>query len=451
MTNTDDLKIDEKQFSALVNLLSELVGKRSVSLDGPNTDGMVACRDLLATALEDLGATVSLLAVEGAPDAIYAEFNDYVDGTPTVLLYSHYDVQPVGDISNWTFDPFDSVIEEGRIFGRGASDDKSGIITHLGALQLLLSNTANLPCRVKILIEGEEELGSPHISDFLERYAELLRADAIIVADATHWDLDEPAITTSLRGVIDCEVHVETLHLGRHSGEYGGVIPDALMVMARIIGSFHNEDGSVAVQNLDSSQTSDIHVAEDDLLTLAGAVPTLRLIGVGDVASRIWTQPAISVLAIDAPNIGDAVNLIVPKAAAKISMRIPPGQDPVSAMQALKSHITEMIPWGAQVEIMEGALSAPYKSRDSGKLMEALQEAIHIVWGKPPREIGLGGSIPLVAEIATLFPKMEIVITGVGEPTSRIHGPDESQDLRELRRNILAEAQALKIFSQRWA
>ena len=451
MTNTHNLEIDEKHFSALINLLSELVGKRSVSLDGPNTDGMVACRNLLVTTLKNLGATVNLLAVEDGPDAIYAEFNDYDDDGPTVLLYTHYDVQPVGDINNWTFDPFDSVIEEGRIFGRGASDDKSGIITHLGALQLLLSNTVNLPCRVKILIEGEEELGSPHISDFLARYTELLRADAIIVADATHWNLDEPAITTSLRGVIDCEVHVEKLHLGRHSGEYGGVIPDALMVLARIIGSLHNEDGSVAVQNLGSSETCDIQVEEDDLLKQAGAVPTLRLIGVGDVASRIWTQPAISVLAIDAPNIGDAVNLIVPKAAAKISMRIPPGQDPVSAMHALKSHILDVIPWGAQVEIVEGALSAPYKSRDSGKLMEALQEAIQIVWDKPSREIGLGGSIPLVAEIAKFFPKMEIVITGVGEPTSRIHGPDESQDLLELRRNMLAEAQALKIFSQRWA
>jgi len=451
MMNSHDLEIGEELFSDLIDLLTELVKKRSVSLEGPDTDGMTACRDLLVIALENLGATVNLLEIEHGPDAIYAEFNHSKEDDPTVLLYAHYDVQPVGDISKWTFDPFDSVVEHGRIFGRGASDDKSGIITHLGALRLLLSNTASLPCRIKILIEGEEELGSPHISELLGRYTELLRADGIVVADATHWDLGEPAITTSLRGVIECEVHVETLNLGRHSGEYGGAIPDALMVLARIIESLHNDDGSVAVQNLNSSQTNDIPITESDLLAKAGAVSSLRLIGLGDVLSRIWTQPAISVLAIDAPTINEAVNLIVPRAAAKISMRIPPGQDPVNAMLALKSHISESVPWGARVEIVEGAIASPFKSESSGKLMEAFQEGIKFAWGKPPREIGQGGSIPLVAEITKLFPQMDIVITGVGDPESRIHGPDESQDLLELRRNIIAEARALKVFGQMWS
>ena len=451
MMNSHDLEIGEELFSDLIDLLTELVKKRSVSLEGPDTDGMTACRDLLVIALENLGATVNLLEIEHGPDAIYAEFNHSKEDDPTVLLYAHYDVQPVGDISKWTFDPFDSVVEHGRIFGRGASDDKSGIITHLGALRLLLSNTASLPCRIKILIEGEEELGSPHISELLGRYTELLRADGIVVADATHWDLGEPAITTSLRGVIECEVHVETLNLGRHSGEYGGAIPDALMVLARIIESLHNDDGSVAVQNLNSSQTNDIPITESDLLAKAGAVSSLRLIGLGDVLSRIWTQPAISVLAIDAPTINEAVNLIVPRAAAKISMRIPPGQDPVNAMLALKSHISESVPWGARVEIVEGAIASPFKSGSLGKLMEAFQEGIKFAWGKPPREIGQGGSIPLVAEITKLFPQMDIVITGVGDPESRIHGPDESQDLLELRRNIIAEARALKVFGQMWS
>ena len=449
--DTHDLEIGEEVFSDLIDLLTELVKKRSVSLEGPDTDGMMACRDLLVIALENLGATVNLLEIEHGPDAIYAEFNHSKEDDPTVLLYAHYDVQPVGDISKWTFDPFESVVKNGRIFGRGASDDKSGIITHLGALRLLLSNTATLPCRIKVLIEGEEELGSPHISELLGRYTELLRADGIVVADATHWDLGEPAITTSLRGVIDCEIHVETLNLGRHSGEYGGAIPDALMVLARIIESLHNDDGSVAVQNLDSSQTNDIHITESDLLAKAGAVSSLKLIGLGDVLSRIWTQPAISVLAIDAPTINEAINLIVPKAAAKISMRIPPGQDPVNAMLALRSHILESVPWGAQVEIVEGTISSPFKSGSSGKLTEAFQEGIEFAWGKPPREIGLGGSIPLVAEITKLFPQMDIVITGVGDPESRIHGPDESQDLLELRRNIIAETRALKVFGQMWS
>ena len=344
--NTYDLEIGEKRFTALIDLLAQLVSKRSVSLDGPDTKGMKACRDLLFTTLENLGAEVRFLEVKGGPDAIFAEFGDYQDEAPTVLLYAHYDVQPIGDIGKWTVEPFNSSIANGRIFGRGASDDKSGIITHLGALQMLLTSGETLPCRVKILIEGEEELGSPHISDFLIRYSELLSADALIVADATHWDLDEPSVTTSLRGVIDCEIHVDTLDLGRHSGEYGGAIPDALMVLARIIASLHNDDGSVAVQGLSSSQTSDIQVKDSDVLNQAGAVSTLNLIGVGDVMSRIWSQPSISILAINAPMINDAVNLLVPSAAAKVSMRISPEQDPVSAMGTLKSHIwNSKSPW----------------------------------------------------------------------------------------------------------
>ena len=258
MTDTPPIQIDDSTFDQLISVLTKFVESRSISLEGSHTNEMKNCRDLVADQFKKLGASVQLLEIDGAPDAVYAELPHSNPNAPIILLYSHYDVQPVGDLSNWTSEPFETTVRDNRIFGRGASDDKSGIITHIGALQSILASDSILPCHVKIIIEGEEELGSPHASEFLEKYKELLRADAVIIADSVHWGVDEPAITTSLRGLVDCEIVVKTLELGVHSGEYGGIVPDALMTLSRIITSLHNEDGTVAVEGLVSKQTNEI-------------------------------------------------------------------------------------------------------------------------------------------------------------------------------------------------
>jgi len=439
--------IDDSTFEQLISVLTKFVESRSISLEGSHTDGMQNCRDLVADQFKKLGASVQLLKIDGAPDAVYAELPHSNSNVPIVLLYSHYDVQPIGDLSNWTSEPFKTIIRENRIFGRGASDDKSGIITHIGALQSILASNSTLPCHVKVIIEGEEELGSPHSSEFLEKYKNLLKADAVIIADSIHWGVNEPAITTSLRGLVDCEVIVKTLNLGVHSGEYGGIVPDALMTLSRIITSLHNDDGSVAIQGLISNQTNEIELDKSEILQKAGALPSLQTIGIGDIISRLWTQPAISVLAINAPSIDEAINLIVPEARAKISMRIAPGQDPISALNALEAHLNKSPPWGASVEVIRGATASPFASEHDGNLIQAYKKGVQYAWGKAPRTIGLGGTIPLVAEIKNTYPDCEILITGVGDPVSRIHGPDESQDLSELKRNIIAEAYVLMAMS----
>ena len=266
MIDTPLIEIDDSTFEQLISVLTKFVESRSISLEGSHTNGMQNCRDLVADQFKKLGASVQLLEIDGAPDAVYAELPHNNANAPTILLYSHYDVQPIGDLSNWTSEPFETIVRENRIFGRGASDDKSGIITHIGALLSILTSDSILPCNVKIIIEGEEELGSPHASEFLEKYKDLLRADAVIIADSVHWGVDEPAITTSLRGLVDCEIVVKTLELGVHSGEYGGVVPDALMTLSRIITSLHNDDGSVAVQGLISNQTNEIELDKSEIL-----------------------------------------------------------------------------------------------------------------------------------------------------------------------------------------
>ncbi|MCH2658642.1 MAG: M20/M25/M40 family metallo-hydrolase [Dehalococcoidia bacterium] len=443
MIDSPLIEINDSAFEQLISVLTKFVEARSISLEGSHTPEMKSCRDLVADEFKKIGASVQLLEIDDAPDAVYAEFPHNNPNAPTILLYSHYDVQPVGDLSNWTSEPFKTIVRDNRIFGRGASDDKSGIITHIGALQAIFSSNLTLPCHVKIIIEGEEELGSPHASEFLEKYNDLLKADAVIIADSVHWGVNEPAITTSLRGLVDCEIVVKTLELGVHSGEYGGVVPDALMTLSRIITSLHNEDGTVAVEGLVRNQTNEIEIKSSEILEKAGAFLSLETIGTGDVISRLWTQPAISVLAINAPPIDEAINLIVPEASAKISMRIAPGQDPVAALDALEAHLTTSTPWGASIKVIRGAAASPFESQEAGKLMQAYEKGVQYAWGKIPRKIGLGGTIPLVAELKNNYPDCEILITGVGDPISRIHGPDESQDLTELKRNIIAEAYVL--------
>ncbi|MBG93476.1 MAG: dipeptidase [Chloroflexi bacterium] len=443
MSDNPFIEIDDSIFEQLINVLTMLVEAKSISLEGPHTEGMENCRTLVAQQFENLGANVQLLEIDEAPDAVYAEFLHKDPNAPTILLYSHYDVQPTGDLSNWTSGPFETSIRKNRIFGRGASDDKSGIITHLGALQSIFSNGSTLSCHVKVIIEGEEELGSPHAAQFLTKYKNLLKADYVIIADSTHWGVDDPAITTSLRGLVDCEIIVKTLELGVHSGEYGGIVPDALMALSRIITSLHNDDGTVAVEGLVSNQTNEILIQDSEMLEKAGALPSLETIGAGDVISRTWSQPAISVLVINAPSMDEAINLIVPEASAKISMRIAPGQNSVEALDALETHLTTSPPWGASVKVIRGATASPFESQQAGKLMLAYEKGVQHAWGKVPRKIGLGGTIPLVAEIQNNYPDCEILITGVGDPISRIHGPDESQDLTELKRNMIAEAYVL--------
>ena len=400
-------------------------------------------RSALATAqlMRDSGLRdVRLLEVEGAHPAVLGERHTG-DERPTVLLYAHHDVQPPGDLAQWTSDPFQPVERGGRLFGRGASDDKAGIAIHLAALRALGDD---LPVNVKLFVEGEEEIGSAHLADFLTRYATDLAADVIVIADSANWRVGEPALTTTLRGLVDCEVEVRTLRQGVHSGLFGGVLPDALMVLARVLASLHDDAGRAAVAGLVSRQSGGLDLAEAELREQAGAAPETRLIGHGPLTSRTWSQPAISVLAIDAPPVAEAINQLVPVARAKVSVRLAPGDDPARAMAALVAHLEAQRPWGATVSVTPGASAEPVALETDGPAYDAFRAGFAEAWGRPAVEIGIGGSIPFVGAFQAASPGATILLTGAGDPTSRIHGPDESQDLDDLERACLAEAIALR-------
>ena len=420
--------------------LRELVEIPSVSAPGFPTEEVRRSAERVKKLLVAAGAgDARLLEYPDAHPAVFASVQGPVDA-PTVLLYAHHDVQPPGPVDEWDSPPFTPVDRDGRMYGRGASDDKSGVIMHLGTL---LAFDGQPPVNIKIFIEGEEEIGSAHLTGFLDTYSELLASDAIVIADAGNWRVGEPALTVSLRGLVSCVVEVRTAESAAHSGMFGGVFPDAITTLARLLSTLHNEDGEVAVQGLVSEESDPLDLTAAEIRSGMGTVAGLMELGSGGVTSRLWTKPTISVLAVDAPPLSQAINQIVPVASAKISMRIAPGENPDSAMNALRSHILDNVPWGAQVTVTGLESGQPFRLPLQGPIVDAFRSSMEAVWGRPVVEMGAGGSIPFVADFSSRFPEAAILLTGAGDPTSAIHAPNESQHLDDLRKSVVAQAMAL--------
>ncbi len=441
----DDLRsaVDDL-FPSLQNTLETLVRIPSISAPGFDSSEVRRSAEVVASLLSEAGfQDVRLLEVEGAHPAVFGEI-PAPEGAPTVLLYAHHDVQPVGNLSDWDRDPFEPVELDGRLLGRGSSDDKAGIVVHLGAV---MAHEGRPPVGVKVIVEGEEEVGSTHLGDFLAGYRDQLEADVIVIADSGNWRIGQPALTTSLRGLVDCTVEVRTLRYAIHSGQFGGVIPDALTVLSRLLATLHDGDGNVAIPGLVASASDDLDLTESELREQADTVTGLELIGSGSLTSRMWMQPAIAVLAIDAPPVSDAVNALVPAARAKVSLRIAPGDSPERAMSALVAHLEQHVEWGAEVVVTPGATGDAFALETTGRTTEAFRTAFEEAWGREPVDMGVGGSIPFVAAFSEAYPEATILLTGVADPTSRAHGPNESVELDDVKKGTLAEAIALRLLA----
>lgn len=420
--------------------LERLTQIPSISAPGYPASEVVRSAEFVASLLHESGLeNVQLLEIDGAHPAVYGDKRG-PDGAPTVLLYAHHDVQPPGPSDQWDTAPFEPFERDGRLFGRGSADDKAGIVLHLASIRALGDS---LPVNVKVFIEGEEEIGSAHLREFLSEYAEILSADVIIVGDAGNWRVGTPTLTTSLRGLVDCKVTIRTLRYAVHSGSFGGTYPDANTVLARVLASLHNDDGSVAVVGLVQFDAEPLDLTEEELAEQMLPVDGLELVGRGTLTSRIWNRPSISVLAIDSVPIAEAINQLVPEASAKVSLRIAPGQDPSEAMEALVSHIEQSVPWGAEVTVEQGTASAAIALDTSGSAYDAYREGMRVGYDAEPIEAGMGGSIPFVAAFRDIYPEAAVLLIGVADPTSRYHGPNENVELADITSAVIAQAVAL--------
>lgn len=376
---------------------------------------------------------------DGAP-AVVAR-REAKNGRPHILLYAHHDVQPPGPDNQWNTPAFEPTLRDGRIFARGAADDKAGIVAHLTALRVLKEIAgADFDLGISLFIEGEEEAGSPSFRNFLDENRDLLAADAIVVADSANWTVEVPALTTTLRGLVSQVIEVQTLDHALHSGMYGGVVPDATMALIRLLASLHEADGSVAVDGLVQTAAADLDYTEAALRVDAGMLEPTSTIGTGSLLSRIWTKPSITVIGIDTKNVDVASNTLLPSASAKISMRIAPGDEPERALLALRAHLEANLPFGAQITYGEIELGKPFASNTEGWAFKLAKDALSDAFGVESVEIGIGGSIPFIADLTEVFPSAQILVTGVEEPDSRAHSPNESVHLETLRNAMSAEA-----------
>ncbi|MDQ0865442.1 dipeptidase [Arthrobacter globiformis] len=362
-------------------------------------------------------------------------------GKPTILLYAHHDVQPPGDPALWESEPFTAVERDGRLYGRGAADDKAGIMAHVaayGAVTRVLGDEFGLG--VTLFFEGEEEAGSPTFRTFLETHRELLRADVIVVADSSNWKVGVPALTTSLRGLVDGTIEVQVLDHAVHSGMFGGPVLDAPTLLSRLIATLHDDDGSVAIAGLMSRDETAVDLTEEEYRADSSVLDGVKLAGTGTIASRLWTKPALSIIGFDAPAVSVASNTLLPCARAKFSLRLAPGQDPAEAMEAVRRHVETHAPFGAKVTFTPGesgnAFQTDTGSAAAGIALWALGEA----WGVPAVEMGIGGSIPFISDLTELYPEVQILVTGVEDPDSRAHSANESLHLGDFRNAVVAEA-----------
>jgi len=428
----------EQQLPSARADLERLVRIPSIWADPAHADDTHRSAEAVAELARGAGAAdVAVVTADDGAPAVLAHW-PAPPGAPTVLLYAHHDVQPTGGDELWTSHPFEPVERNGRLYARGAADDKAGVMTHLAVLRAF---DGRPPVGVTLLIEGEEESGSPTLPAFLREHRDALACDVIIIADAANPAVEVPALTTSLRGLVDVVIEVSMLERPAHSGVFGGPIGDALTALCRALACLHDEHGDVAVPGLVHGASDAPDVDEAAFRGDAGVLSGVALIGTGSIVERTWTKPAISVLGIDAPRVAEASNVLIPRARAKVSLRLGPGDDATTAQKALAEHLSASVPWGAHVTVTPGAgVAEPFSLSAVGAAYDVARRTFAAAYGNEVVEVGIGGSIPFIAEFARTFPGAAVLVTGVGDPASRWHGIDESLDLGMFARGVLAEA-----------
>lgn len=370
-------------------------------------------------------------------------------GSPTVLLYCHYDVQPPLGEEMWKSPVWELTERDGRWFGRGAADCKGNVVMHLTALRALKEIHGGFPCGIKLICEGSEEQGTGGLEEFVPENADLLRADTILVVDTGNFAVGVPTLTTTLRGMTSVDIKLSALGSAMHSGMFGGPAPDPIVALIQVLASLHDEHGNTTVDDLDSTQKwSGVEYSAEQFRKDATVLDGVKLMGDGNVADLLWARPSAAVLGIDVPPVVGSSSAVQASAGARVSLRLPPGVTGKQAQDALVTHLESRVPWNIRCEITRVAVGDPFVGSLEGPAFEAMKSAMEDAFGRPMQTEGQGGSIPLCNVLADTYPDAEIMLFGVEEPRCLIHAPNESVDPSEIEHIALAEARFLENYAR---
>jgi acetylornithine deacetylase/succinyl-diaminopimelate desuccinylase-like protein len=434
----DYLSANYGRFKTTLAELSRIPG---VSADGYPPEELQRSAEATAEALRQAGVeNVQVLAIPGVHPYVYGDWL-HRPATPTILLYGHHDVQPPGRPEKWVSPPFEPTERKGRLWGRGTADDKAGVMTHVAAVASYLKSRGSLPCNVKFIIEGEEEIGSENLGTFLKKYKGMMAADFIVLSDTANFDTGIPALTYQLRGIVQVDLEVQSLAQPVHSGMWGGPVPDPVQVMAKLLADLQGKNGELNVPGLyrkvakpSKKQLERIRrlpFSEAKFKKDAGMTKGARLAGEKgfSVYEKIWTRPSLTVIATESHEFQGSSNQIVDSARARLSLRTVPNMDGMEAGRLLARKLTSKPPYGVKITAKVSGTTPWWTTDPEGPAFEAARRALKAGFGRETAMIGAGGSIGFVGPFATLLGGAPCLLMGVEDPTCNAHSENESLHL----------------------